>query len=171
MSVSTQTPSLHDILDARIQKEYPVIFGVPGSWAAISEMVDAFWESVPSVPIQEPTPAKLDNIQTPTKKNRKNKNRDSGWTDVEKPKKEKNTASKKNFGNSRDTLALTNLPTNNVSSVKLEQIFKEYGGIQKITICKTVTFVKFYSVADCRRAMNAIPTFIYNMKTVGVKYA
>jgi hypothetical protein len=169
MSVSTQNPTLHDILEARIQKEYPVIFGVPGSWAAISEMVDAFWESVPSVPIQAPTLAKLDNIQT--SKKRKNKNRDVGWIDVEKPKKEKNNTKKKTYGNSRDTLALTNLPSQNVSSVKLEKIFKEYGSIQKITICKSVTFVKFHSISECRRALNAIPTFIYNMKTVYVKYA
>ena len=156
ISSNPSNPTQHMTIDQKINEKFPIIFGIPGSWADITEYAES--------------------LMVEMKMKKKNKNKEKGWETVTKPKKvtkpktaTKNNTKKQSRG---DTLILKNIPKNiptDSQRIYFQKLFRDYGRIVRINVLTNgIAFVKFSNKNDVVNAMISVPYFIMKGKRITV---
>lgn len=165
IAIQTQTTAAFEAsLSAAIEDAFPVITGVPGSWADIMDFVDAFRaDKIQGCPKRMEPPLVPHPISTPSSKTLRNrrkrekvkarklatkKKEEEEWTEVQKVRKPKvqipaytrstmpKRVFKKVYNSQESTLVLKGLPYHNTSVLDLMKIFEVHGFIENINILK-----------------------------------
>lgn len=151
-------------VDQKLEKKFPTLFGVPESWADITDYSDfLISQNVSNKTLRNRRKRENAKARKTSQKQSQTKRKDV-WETVSKPKpKPKSTSpqyiKKRRKQNCGDTLILKNIPSD-TQQKQLEKIFKKYGQIIRINVLTNgIAFIKFAHRNDAVDAMVSIPHF------------
>ena len=156
-------------IDQKLEKKFPTLFGIPESWADITDYSEFLMsQNVSNKTLRNRRKREKAKARKTTQKQSQPKRKDV-WETVStsnsnsktkpnptNPQYIKNKRRKQNRG---DTLILKNIPSN-TQQKQLEKVFKKYGRIIRINVLTNgIAFIKFAHRNDAVDAMVSIPHF------------
>ncbi len=183
-TVPSHEASFESSLEVAINENFPVLYGIPGSWADLMDFIDEYTAAYKA---QYPSPCP----PTPTEKDRELSflPKTTNWATTRqartkmRQRRPEIIAPKKRVYIRNDkpniSLIMKNLPAWGSDTEDLVPIFEQYGRVRSIRIItdgggkcyRGIAFVEFMTMEDSARAYDALYRFSYQERTIYTEYA